>query len=83
MNIRLELVNPRRTASVEQIMKRNGYHMELTSYCPSPSSTKEFWVWELFSNGKGIGLSLPYSNKAQCRNVGKKFADICGIEWRE
>ena len=24
-----------------------------------------------------------YLNKAQCRNVGKKFADKMGLEWRE
>lgn len=46
---------------------------------------KNEYYWEVVtSNGHVLLHSInSYNNKAQCRNVGKKFADISGYEWRE
>lgn len=45
------------------------------------------WYWDIVTvNGQSIIGENPvkiYKNKAQCRNVGKKFALYCGLEWRE
>lgn len=42
------------------------------------------WYWEIITyNGHYICSSEDYLNKAQCRNVGKKFAQRNGLEWRE
>lgn len=44
-----------------------------------------WWYWYIRTyNGHVIAESSDfYRNKAQCRNVGKKFADKMGLEWRE
>lgn len=43
------------------------------------------WVWYLVTyNGHEIGLCKKhYTNKAQCRNIGKRFAESVGLKWRE
>ena len=43
------------------------------------------WYWYIRTyNGHTISTSHSvYSNRSQCRNIGKKFADKMGIEWRE
>ena len=42
------------------------------------------WVWDIVTyNGHIIQRSKYYDNKAQCRNVGKPFAESSGYEWKE
>ncbi len=44
-----------------------------------------FWYWSVYgSNGRHILASISvYSNKAQCRNVMKKFAKKFNIPYKE
>lgn len=44
------------------------------------------YMWYVKTNSGRIILHSKlsgYKNKAQCRNVGKKFASYVGLEWRE
>lgn len=42
------------------------------------------WQWYIRTyNGHTIIISEWYFNKAQCRNVGKKFAEKTGLKWVE
>lgn len=42
------------------------------------------WYWFIdMPRGHRVIEPRYYKTKAQCRNVGKKFADSLGIEWRE
>jgi len=42
------------------------------------------YIWEILTyNGHCVTSSSSYKNKAQCRNVGKRFTETMGLEWRE
>lgn len=71
------LLRPNNTCSVEKIKQRAKYFCRMTNVNGN-------WFWDVVpSNGKAILMSDPYKNKAQCRNVSKRFAEAVGIEWRE
>jgi len=61
-------------------MKNPNYYVEMFKVAfKSP-----LYKYVVFSGSHSILESDTfYSNKAQCRNIGKKFADAMKIEWRE
>ena len=71
------MLKPPMTTSVDKIKSRSKYSCRMYDVLDG-------WYWDIVGkNGRTLLISDPYKNKAQCRNVGKKFADMCGLEWRE
>lgn len=74
------LINPPNVCSIENILIRDKYSFELKRL-----KLYQGFVWEVIlipCNGKGMSLRR-YKNKAQARNVWKKFANATGIKWIE
>ena len=82
--VKLELVNPPVTTRVDQIMRRSEVFFQMVKYM-SPTDCKYLYQWQIVNrkNGKPLRIEHLYQNKAQCRNIGKRYAEMFGVEWRE
>lgn len=78
------LVNPPSISKIKYIRERADYFCEMFETFDMSNSRKKGYKWWIVPrNGKKILVSDLYYNKAQCRNIGKRFADMIGLEWRE
>lgn len=70
-----------KTPSMSVMDEKRPYTVRMDSFRTARGLHWFFYAYG--PNGKRIMTGKDYLNKAQCRNIGKKFAELCFLKWIE